>query len=81
MADFLEAGRQDVLEEPADELLRIQGHLPRPVRAGATISERDLAVVAGDDAMVADRLSSAELIGFFRTFDDEGSELSDPSLR
>ena len=55
VADFLEAGGQDVLEEAAEELHRVQRHPPRPVRADTAIGERDLAVVTRDDAMVADR--------------------------
>jgi hypothetical protein len=55
VTDFLETGGQDVLEEAADELQRIQRHLPRTVRSDATIGERDLTFVAGDDPMVADR--------------------------
>ena len=54
MADLLKAGGQDVLQEAAEELDRVEGHLPPAVRADSTIGERDLAVVAGDDPMVAD---------------------------
>ena len=54
VADLLEPGGQDVLEEAAEELHRVQGHLPRPVRPHAAIGEGHLAVVAGDDPMVAD---------------------------
>ena len=57
MADFLEPGGKDVLEEAAEKLHRVQRHLPRPVRSDTAIGEGDLAVVAGDDAMVADRHS------------------------
>ena len=55
VADLLKAGGQDVLEEAAEELHRVQGHLPGSVRADAAIGEGHLAIVAGDDAMVADR--------------------------
>ena len=58
---LLEAGGQDVLEEAAEELQRVQGHRPRPVRAHAAIREGHLAVVAGDDPTVAD--GDAEDIG------------------
>jgi hypothetical protein len=55
VSDLLKAWGQDVLKEAAQELHGIQGHLPRSVRADAAIGEGDLAVVARDDAMIADR--------------------------
>jgi hypothetical protein len=52
--DFLEAGRQDVLEETSKELHGVQRHPPQPVGSHAAIGEGHLAVVAGGDPLVAD---------------------------
>jgi hypothetical protein len=59
--DLLQAGGQDVLEEAAEELQCVQRHRPRSVRAHAAVAEGHLAVVAGDDPVVAD--GDAEDVG------------------
>ena len=53
MPDFLEAGRQDILEEATEELYCVQGHLPRLVRSDAAMGKSHLAIVARNDSMVA----------------------------
>ena len=50
----LKAAWQHVLEEAADELHRIEGQLLPAVRSAPAVGERDPAVVAGDDSVVAD---------------------------
>jgi hypothetical protein len=44
-----------VLEEAPEERHRVEGHFPRTVRANAAIGEDHLAIIARDDAVVADR--------------------------
>ena len=46
MADFLKAGGQNVLEEAAEKLHRVQSHLARPLRAHAAIGEGHPAIIA-----------------------------------
>src|SRR5262249_40559987 len=44
-----------MLEEAADELQRVQSHLPPSVRSDTAIGGRGLVIVARDNAVVADR--------------------------
>src|SRR5690606_37935294 len=56
--DAVEAARQDVDQEAADELVRSQGHDALPFGAGAAIvlvTEGDLIAVKSDEAAVRDR--------------------------
>ena len=53
VADLLEAGGQDVLEEAAEELVGFEPEGAEPARSSLTIGEDDLVVIAGADAVVA----------------------------
>ena len=54
MPHLLQAAWQHMLEKAADELHGIEGHPPPAVRAAPAVGERDLVVVAGHDAVIAD---------------------------
>ena len=55
VADFHEAGGQDVLKETADEFHCIEGHSPYPVAMGLCVPEEDGVVFHPDDAIIGDR--------------------------
>ena len=58
MADAVKSPRQDVQQEPADELVGGQRHGAIPLGAVATVvleAERHAAIVEGEEAAVGDR--------------------------
>jgi hypothetical protein len=54
MADLLEAARQDVLEETAEELRGFQGQATPAAGAALSVREGDVSLLAGEDPVVAD---------------------------
>ncbi len=69
VADFHEPGRQDVLEETADELQGVEDHGPQPSAAGFFVGEGDPSVLDLEDAVIRDS-----------HLEDVGSEIGDRSL-
>ncbi len=53
-SNLREPRRQHVLQEPAEELHRIERHLPPPLRSYTAIRKGHPAIVDGDDPKVAD---------------------------
>ena len=69
VADFHKPGRQDVLEETADELQCVEGQGPQPSAAGFFVGEGDPSVLDLEDAVIRDS-----------HLEDVGSEILDRSL-
>jgi hypothetical protein len=49
-----ECGRTVPLKKSAEKLDRVQCHFPWPVRSHASMGDVHLAIVAGDEPMIAD---------------------------